>query len=573
MATKRNSVKGVITVLIALMLSGILSLGTLALEAGRYQAAKTQLNDATISAATSMLAAYDSILFERYGLLAIDDDIATEGRCKGYLEFNSDLAPGYEGNNLATLYKVDSVEMDGFYNLTYPAVLKRQILSRAKFNLVHQDYSLNYYNMDYFLSALQSKADYVMNELKSVANGTASAGSLTDIPTDVQESLKLMYQAFNTIKRYDPEYNVTLASSSTGILPSVTGTETHDAPTSDIDAINTAVSDAQSVIGAYGSMLASSGSATYTEVDVSVNVNYVNSVINNFSDMNKLKNNAKTITSDCRALVQAINAAINVLSSDKEGNLLLNSYVSGYFPNKNYIVEGYNGPAKGTTGSMNNGTFTGSCVEYAFSANSSEKANQESAYNYIMAVRLVSNLYSTIINSKFFNRNNACSVASHVAWAYYESFADTELLFRYNATVPLEKYSQMFPINEAAKVKSAFASKNLLNALKTLGILSGSTFSISGVDQTNYRDALALALWFVPNSKKMLRVADLIQLEMRYHQQYVEKKPADFLMSEQNTFCRVRSVGRLNSILPVISLNSSGAIKGTEFQSIRYVGY
>ena len=124
--------QGVITVLVSSLLAGFLSLGTISLEAGRYQVAKTQLSEASISAATSMIAAYDATLYERYGLLAIDTEAATVERCREYLEFNSDLSAGYIGNNLTQLYKIDSVEMQGVYNLTYPSVVKRQLLSREK---------------------------------------------------------------------------------------------------------------------------------------------------------------------------------------------------------------------------------------------------------------------------------------------------------------------------------------------------------------------------------------------------------------------------------------------------------
>ena len=46
--------QGVISVFVALMMAGILSLGTFVLEAGRFQAAKTQLSESTISASSSM---------------------------------------------------------------------------------------------------------------------------------------------------------------------------------------------------------------------------------------------------------------------------------------------------------------------------------------------------------------------------------------------------------------------------------------------------------------------------------------------------------------------------------------
>ena len=130
-------------------------------------------------------------------------------------------------------------------------------------------------------------------------------------------------------------------------------------------------------------------------------------------------------------------------------------------------------------------------------------------------------------------------------------------------------------VNAPETAASAFASKNFVTAMKLSGFYNASenSFSVAGVDQFSYRDALAVALWLVPNSKKMSRAADLIQLEMRYRQQYVELKTATFLMSEQNTYCRIKCVAKLNSILPIISLGSNSGINGISFSTIKYVGY
>lgn len=570
----KKGLSGVITVMISLLLTGILSFGTMVIEAGRLQAARTQLDDATLSAGTSMIASFDSDLFERYGLLAIDNEKFNIARFREYLDFNSDRAAGYKGNNISTFYTVSSVELEGMYNLTYPSVLKRQILARAKYNIIPQDYSINYYNMDYMLSDLQNKATYISDTFAWVASGSATQGSIGDVPANMQSALNVLYATFSKTKKYDEAYKVTLGATDLAILPSKTGTSTHVVPSDDIKAINEAVKDANTVLGANGALLSSNNGKSYKEVDVTLNVSFASNAMNDIGNLNALPSKAVKIVTDCRKLVQGINAAISMLSSDKEGNMLLNSYIAEYFTNKNFTTDNFVGPAAGTpiVGDSNL-NFSGACAEYIFSANESELVNQQTAYDYIIATRLVSNLYTTITGSTSFNSGNACSVAAHIAWAYYETFADAELLFKHNATVPLSKYSMILPITNPSAVSSAFAGGDFLAAMRALGILRDNTFTVSGYDTTNYRDALALAFWFVPNSKKMLRVADLIQLEMRYKEQRVENKKATFLMSEQNTFCRVKCIGGLNSILPVISLGKEGEVKGTPITSIKYIGY
>ncbi len=574
MLNKKNKVQGVITILVSLLLTGILSLGTLALESGRFQAAKTQLGEANTSAGTSMLASYDADMFARYGLLVIDNEAANAGRYRDYLEFNSDLASGYEGNNVSTMYTVDGVEFEMLYNLTYPSVLKRQILSRAKHNLIPQDFALNQYNVDYFITDIISKADHVAGELSPTADGLAGAGSASDIPGDMQSALSALYETFKDTEKFGDDYDVTVDSVSMSLLPSATGTVENTIHSEDMDLINASVADAKTVLGANGDLL-QHGGRPYSENDVSVNASFVDSAYSKLSSTGNIVNEATSLATDCKALVSAVRAAFKVLMENKEENIYLNSYISGYFPCRNRSVAGYNGPDIGTTtdGSAQNMNFAGAAVEYVIGGSSVEKANQQTAYDYAFAVRFINNLYSTFTGSDCFNNQNASVVAAHIAWAYFETYADMELLSAYGATVPFNKYEMILPITERSAVANAFASGNLADGMTELGILQDATFVVEGTDATTYKDALALALWLVPNSKKLLRTADLIQLEMRYDEQYGKNETASFLLSDQNTFCRVKCSATLNPILPIISLGTNSGFNGITIRSVKYVGY
>ena len=563
---------GVITVLISLLLVGILSVGTLVIEAGRFQAAKTQLNEANASAGTSMLAAYDATLYDRFGLLAIDTETFSLGRYQDYLEFNSDRSAGYKGNNLSTLYLLDGLELEGIYNLTYPAVLKRQILSGAKYR-APQDYALNYYNLDFFLTDLQNMTLFVSDQLADTANGNAETG---EVPAEMRGALSALYQSFSDVKKYNETYDVTLNASTLAKLPGTTGTVLHNAPAEDLPLIRDAVSDAQSVLGSNGAILASGEGAGYEEIDVRLDVGFVSNVGEKLSTSESIGANAKSMAADCRNLMQGINAAINMLSNDKESNLLLNTYITEVFPNRNNTVTGYSGPTAGTAGggAWENMNFTGACVEYAIAGQAGERVNQQMAYDYIMALRLVSNLDAVMRSSELFDTNNAGSVAAHIAWAYYETCVDMELMVQYQGNVPFRKNNLILPITNIPEVEKAFNGDAIVVALDSLGVFNDQMeIQIDGLNHCDYRDSLMLALWFVPNSEKLMRVADLIQMEMRYREQYVEGGSATFLLSEQNTFCRVKCGAKLNSILPVIAAGSNGGVKGTEFLSIKYVGY
>lgn len=575
---RRKSNRGVITVLISLLLVGVLSVGTLAIEAGRYQAAKTQLAESNISAATSMIAAYDSELYARYGLLAIDTERFTPERAADYLNFNADQAAGYRGNRLSRMYVVDSVELTGLYNLTYPAVLKRQILSRAKYHIVPQDYALNVYTADSFLADFKVKCQYVKDQLSRVANYEAELGTIEDIPEDVRNALTALYNTYSDLETFDAACDVTLSGSTVSLLPSTTGTVETPVPSEDLADIQTALNDATAILGSAGSALSyNNGTGTYDEYEVALEsgFDYIPSIKNDLKDVSSVDNMYHYATEMAKATRALAIGFDGILGEQKEENILLNSYIVEYFSNRTNRISTYSAPAKGTSvnGSMENATFASACVEYIFGGSASEQTNQEIAYNFIQGIRLINNLYSVMTESNSFDANNMYSVAAHIAWANYESIVDMELMTTYNTSVPFNKNQMILPINNASKVTAAFSSSDTVNALNALGFHDGESFVIPGSNAFSYKDSLSLGLWFVRNSNKLLRIADLIQLEMRYREQYVENKTATFMMADQNTYCRIKCIGKFSAVLPILSLDSGDSARGIEFQSIKYAGY
>ncbi len=577
---RRQNNRGVITVLISLLLVGVLSIGTLTIEAGRYQAAKTQLVESNISASTSMIAAYNTELYAKYGLLAIDTEKFTPERAADYLNFNADQAIGYRGNRLSRLYTVDSVELTGLYNLTYPSVLKRQILSRAKYHVVPQNYALNVDTIDAFLADFENKCQYVKDQLGRVANYEADTGSVEDIPEDVRAALTALYATYSGLEAYDSACNVTLSSSTVSLLPSTTGTVETPVPAEDLADIHSVLNDATTVLGGAGSALSyNNGTPTYDEFSHGALTGYweiIQDIQNELMDVST-DDEIYLHTTELSKRIRTIISGMNVegLLYQKEECILLNSYIVEYFSNRTNRINTYSAPAKGSSvhGSMENATFASACVEYVFGGSASEKTNQETTYNFIQGIRLINNLYAVMTESNCFDANNVYSVAAHIAWANYESIVDMELMTTYNTAVPFNKNQMILSINNAHEVATAFSLQNTANALNTLGFYDGSTFKVPGSGPFSYKDSLALGLWFVPNNEKLLRIADLIQLEMRYREQHVDNKTATFMMADQNTYCRIKCTGKFSAVLPLLSLDSGDSARGIEFQSIKYAGY
>ena len=580
MECSRNKNRGVITVLISLLLVGVLSVGTLSIEAGRYQAAKTQLAESNISASTSMIAAYDAELYARYGLLAIDTARFTPERAADYLNFNADQAVGYRGNRLSRLYVVDSVELTGLYNLTYPAVLKRQILSRAKYHIVPQDHALNVYTMDAFFADFQSKCQYVMQHLDAVANTELPNGAVTDIPGDMYAALKALRDTYASVEMADTQCNMTLTDMTVSLLPSTTGTVVTEAPGEDLIDINTALTNAVTILGGTGAGLSYNNCSVQTETDVSVLVPDTLGIKGKAEDIlfgNGDPTAVRAVANEIRAAAAAMNAAIDVLKANKESNILLNSYIASYFSNRCNTAANTSAPARGSGAApMENANFISACVEYVFGGSRDEQQNQKSAYAYLQTIRLINNLHAVMSGLESAGvLETRWEASAVIAWAYYETLTDMELTIRYNVAVPFNKNALLLSPDAPANVAAAFAGKNLLAALTTLGFYDEdeTSFTVEGAYPLSYRESLALGLWFVPNTQKLLRVADLIQLEMRYHEQHVENKPATFMLGNQNTYCRIKCVGRFSAVLPMLSLDTGNSARGIKFQSIKYAGY
>ncbi len=578
-----NSARGAISVFVALMMAGILSLGTFVIEAGRLQAARTQLSEATISASSSMLAAYNTDLHERYSLLAIDEERSNGISCLDYINFNSDLSAGYFGNNVTRLYSIDSVSMSGVYNLTYPHILKRQILTTAKYNISPDDSNFNSQSASYVLSELKMKCQYVSDKMTEIH---ASNGDLNSVSPELRNALRTLDATFADYKKYDDKHNVKISNSSYALLPSVTGTVESVIPDIDETNVNLVIDDATDLLGTSASVLGSTSNAV-SETDVNINMGafsnlggfHTTSWFGDFTHDELVETiYVGSLSTNFKDLADTINAAINILENDRDGNLLLNSYISQKFSNRRQVTDSYIGPGEESNSSAENITFAKACCEYVFGGSKSEVSNQSEAYEYIMAFRLINNLYDVFKegSSSQLNITDKFSVAAHFAWAYYETCLDMYMLTEYNTAVPMTKENPILSINNPSAISAAFSSRNPANALKSLGYYNEASakFVIAGMDKLDYTDSLSLALWFIPNSNKLLRVADLIQLEMRYKEQYVDNKSAGFLMSEQNTYCRVECIAKMNSILPIVSIGGAdNSLQNHGLRTVKYSGY
>ena len=120
--------------------------------------------------------------------------------------------------------------------------------------------------------------------------------------------------------------------------------------------------------------------------------------------------------------------------------------------------------------------------------------------------------------------------------------------------------------------------KNQIRSVKTVQKSVGDTqvncYTVSGSDDADYNDYIAVALWFVSNADKLMRLSDVIQLEMRYKQAHILGETVSFRSKNYYTYCRVETNATFSTLLPVISINGGGnALSVSSFKSIKYVGF
>lgn len=188
----RNA-SGVITVMVSLLLIPLLSFGTLIMEAGRYVSAKQLLADAQITASMSILANYNTYLYERFGILAIDPDATQEQTKSSFvanLKYNSDNVDDISSSS--KLYNLNSdVTFETIYNLSDYTILKRQVLEYAKYSVPYEIIS----------NKLDPKA--LFDKIAAKITDNAVFDFIEKIALSSEESVNVMDKAFTALGRYE----------------------------------------------------------------------------------------------------------------------------------------------------------------------------------------------------------------------------------------------------------------------------------------------------------------------------------------------------------------------------------
>lgn len=576
----RKKERGVITVFVSMLLLSVLTFGTLIIEAGRLHSAKSQLSEVNISAATSVLSNYDFDLYQRYGILAYKLDSDTKKRFLDYIDFDSDLDADYKGNNATCLYDIKDAKITGFYNLTYPSVLKRQIMSKSKYLKSSYTFAMDFGNMPNIISDFNNKVNKVSSMLSQVANSSQAPDG-----TYVQ-AFKKIEESYKNLTIYDKSENAELSTSVTSILPSKTGIAKDVIPQSEVDSIQATLDDAKRVVPQYASSIGSIVASTEDQ-ESTVCVSIDSSRVRDNMKQAKVSGTGNLADTAYKTLT-SMKSIFGQLSSGEEGqnNLLLNCYLTKHCSNRVATPKGgFVAPSSGSKTAPTE-AFVKSYAEYIFGGSSSEFTNQEAAYWEIFFFRFCDNL-NCIVSNYSVGVNNA----TKILWAYYESMIDMTLMTDNSreVVVPITKSNLFLPINNAGALGNFSRTTDVYDVIKNkIGSLNSTVnMSVNGVDEvTSYRsckgsnyagysDYISIALWFVSNADKLTRLSDIIQIEMRYSQSHTSAGAAEVFRSQDYyTYCKVETTAQFRTLLPVISIDEHGeAFSHASFTRVKYVGF
>lgn len=225
-------------------------------------------------------------------------------------------------------------------------------------------------------------------------------------------------------------------------------------------------------------------------------------------------------------------------------------------------------------------------VEYVFAGCKSEFANASIVYSWIYGTRFVNNfaaVYSAYSSGDSWMRLEIDGLAAAAsaatmgavpfsvfkwvfitAWAAGETSLDLALLINDGYKIPLIKTRDNIFIQSVTDIGNAFDFESRLNYMRN----PNSTSKVTDKINVSYEDYLIILLAFVDRETRLLRIGDLIQLNMR------QRCDSDFVMSSAFTYIKADTTVRIKYMFqPVKQFSNSYNGTGLKFTNTIYQGY
>lgn len=202
--------QGVVSIFLLIILLPTMVFSTLLMEMGRYKSAQNLLDEAAENAAVSVLADYNKVLYEEFGLYAFDeqDEKKLKKDFLDYLKANcADLPVGEEYSAAASqlLKLTDKVTVNTFYSLRTNNVLMRQLEEYSKYRAPTE---LALYTVDFETlknNALKELGKKILGEslYKNVQASLKQLNACVDFLSSVKDFLYVILDAKGSVEGYD----------------------------------------------------------------------------------------------------------------------------------------------------------------------------------------------------------------------------------------------------------------------------------------------------------------------------------------------------------------------------------
>lgn len=184
-----NGTKGAVSLLLALVMSPLLSIALLLVESARYQDAIQLMDEIIDISAFSALAEYDSYLDERFGLLAVSQDTNIHEIFEDYLNNNSTA--------IGSSVSINGASASGEFALSDTGVLKQQMLEYSEI-MVASEVAIEGIDLEHLLEELEKSLDLeeFNKDIEALNLGVELSSTLE----------KLINEMIELKKHYDDKY-------------------------------------------------------------------------------------------------------------------------------------------------------------------------------------------------------------------------------------------------------------------------------------------------------------------------------------------------------------------------------
>ena len=191
--------EGIISVLLVVLLVPFYSVAAILAEVGRFQGAYRGLDSAISASEVSVLAQYDSYIKQRFGLLAISQDIDIGSQFRSYLKKQDTI------NSRSFTLKDYQITADGVYSLADTDILREQILELAAYT-VPAKIIADLGDINNIVSQIESYStglNNFMNLLSGVSTGLDKGMQSYNAQKEAKDQMQTVV---DSTKKYHEEY-------------------------------------------------------------------------------------------------------------------------------------------------------------------------------------------------------------------------------------------------------------------------------------------------------------------------------------------------------------------------------